>query len=206
VENCKKLSLWALKYGIAGTAIDALLKLLREIGVKVSSETLLRTPRNVPVQKKSGGDYVYLGIEAGLQKVLVDQSLDVVELMVNIDGLPIFNSKQSSAWLTQCDIANMRKVAPFVAGFVVSDKKPNNTDYLIDFATELGQLLENGVQLNEHHKASLKVHSIICDSPAKCHVKGTVQFNGFKGCDYCDIQGVHLQHRMLFLNVGTPEI
>jgi hypothetical protein len=50
MKNCQRLSVWALKHCIAGTAVTELLALLNDLGLDYfprSSETLLRTPRNV---------------------------------------------------------------------------------------------------------------------------------------------------------------
>ena len=39
-------------------------------------------------------------------------------------------------------------------------------------------------------KKSMKLHSVICNAPAKALIKGTVQFNGYFGCDKYEEKGI----------------
>ena len=59
------------------------------------------------------------------------------------------------------------------------------------------ELIHTGVQIGEH-LLTVGVHSIICDAPARAMVKGITQFNGFYGCDQCEVKGVY-QGCMLFM-------
>ena len=45
------------------------------------------------------------------------------------------------------------------------------------------------------------IRNIICDAPARALAKGTVQFNGRYGCDFCEVRG-EFDRRMLFLEKG----
>lgn len=77
----------------------------------LTAASLLKPPRHVTVDQKSGGDYAYFGLEklihASLSKLPVNckQNLKIIELHVNIDGLPLFKSSALSLWPIQCLLA-----------------------------------------------------------------------------------------------------
>ena len=101
------LRAWATNHQVKHSAIDALLKLLRstlELDVPATARTLLKTPRDVKIEQKSGGDYHYFGLQSTLKETLesyppdITQAVDTVEIGLNVDGLPIFKSSKSSLW------------------------------------------------------------------------------------------------------------
>lgn len=86
---------------------------------------------------------------------------------------------------------------PVVIGMYSGIKKPESSKmYLTDLANELSQLQEGFTF--EGKRLTLKVHSMICDAPAKSFVKVTKAFNGYYGCDKCIQSGVYLNHRMSY--------
>jgi hypothetical protein len=101
------LAQWAIENQIRQNATDALLKLLHEHGnddLPMCAKTLLKTTRTVLTCNKSGMEYAYLGIENQIvhlfnRNVYAElDSCDTVELSLNIDGIPLFNSSSSSLW------------------------------------------------------------------------------------------------------------
>lgn len=61
---------------------------------------------------------------------------------------------------------------PQVAAIFYGDSKPSSLDnYLSSTVTEIGNLIQNGIDVDER-KVHVVVHCIICDSPARATVKG----------------------------------
>ena len=197
---------WALKHNATNSSITDLLTVLRILGLNLpkDSRTLMKTPRNASskISKISGGEYTFFGVANGIKKTLEFASkpdVEKLELSFNIDGLPIFSSKKLSVWPIQATIDNIETVSskPFIVALFCGVQKPQDNEFLKDTINELDQLLDTGVD-----GKCVEVKSIICDAPARAMVKGTVQFNGRYGCDYCDIRGV-FDGSMLFLRKGN---
>lgn len=204
----EELAEWAVSCNIAHSSLTKLLKILRGHNMDVPNQasTLLQTPRKLTLKKKSGGDYYYFGLEQCIKQALLAISLNeigIIELKVSIDGLPIFKSKNQSLWPIQCSIASLPQIKPFVVALYFSDHKPHDYDFLEDFINELKHLMTAGffIESDPSRAIPVKVHCIICDAPARALVKGMVQFNGFYGCDYCDVRGEY-DGRMMFLELG----
>ena len=125
--------------------------------------------------------------------------VDSYDLSLNIDGLPVFKSRNVSVWPIQVAITNIPEISsrPFVVAVYCGGQKPQNSDFLLDTIAELKQLVNQGL-----NGKPVNIKNIICDSPARALVKGTVQFNGKYGCDFCDVKG-EWDGRMTFLCEGT---
>ena len=194
---------WACQFNVTHSALNGLLKILQshQLDVPASATTLLKTPKNQEVSKKSGGDYIYFGLAQSLQDFLSDRpnvhDLDCLELCFNIDGLPLHRSTKVAFWPILCTIFNVCAEDPIVIALFCANHKPTSLDFLTEFIEELLELIHTGVQIGEH-LLTVGVHSIICDAPARAMVKGITQFNGFYGCDQCEVKGVY-QGRMLFM-------
>ena len=99
------LAIWATKNKCQRTAVNELLQILRGQGLCLpkDSRTLLQTRREVVTSSKCGGQSIYLGIEAGITDILSRNSSLIekhtkVDLMINVDGLPLFKSSTSHFW------------------------------------------------------------------------------------------------------------
>ncbi len=200
------LAKWAVDCNIALTSVTKLLGILRnhQVDVPAQAVTLLQTPRTAEVMEKSGGDYMYFGLKKGITNTLSQlpsHELETIELSVNIDGLPVYKSKNSSLWPIQCIIANLPQSKPFIAALFYSSQKPQNLNFLTEFVEELKELMENGITVDNGCIKSVLLKCFVCDAPAKALIKGTVQFNGRYGCDYCEVRGQH-NGMMSFLEVG----
>lgn len=200
------LATWALENNISLNASGKLLKILRDHGMSVPQDarTLLKTPRSgtLNVRDKSGGSYVFFGVETCLRNALstvdVNSLSDELHIDMNIDGLPVFKSRHLSVWPIQLAVVNVEELKnkPFVVAIFCGASKPSNLDFLEETLNELQVLNLSGVDGRK-----CVIRNIICDAPARAMVKGTVQFNGRYGCDYCEVRGV-FQGRMLFLTKG----
>lgn len=75
--------------------------------------------------------------------------------------------------------------------------------FLEDFVNELFQLLHEGF-LFENKLYVIKVHSFICDTPARAYIKCTKSHNGYSSCDKCTESGEYFEHRIIFRNIIAP--
>ena len=65
--------------------------------------TLLNTLKSIEVKVKCGGEYVYFGLQKCILRNLIKISnIDKIELVVNIDGLPLFKSPSVQIWPILC--------------------------------------------------------------------------------------------------------
>lgn len=199
---------WSEETNVTNTALTSLLKVLHKHGMDVPlrAETLKKTPRGLNIERKSGGEYVYLGVEQNIRRAIADSAAPIpekIQLRVNVDGLPIFKSKQLSLWPIQCSITDFPKMQPLIVALFCANHKPQTLEFLDDFVDEMKSLMENGIYLSGRDSpVDVCIHSFVCDAPARALVKGTVQYNGFFGCDYCEERGTY-DGRMTFLQNGT---
>jgi hypothetical protein len=188
---------WVNTYEIRANSVDSLLKLLKDNGhpdLPMSSRTLLKTPRDVDLQRVSDMDYFHFGLQTMICNALRNYSDELLEatdtlvLSLNIDGLPLFKSSQCSAWPILGVICNLRPCRPFLITLTVGYGKPSNLDFIHEAITELNFLLANGLQFcGKKFKIDLKC--IVCDAPARAFVKCTKLYSGYYGCDKCTQQG-----------------
>lgn len=61
-------------------------------------------------------------------------------------------------------------------------------------------LLQNGLELSEGIICRLKIHSFVCDAPARADVKRTKHVNYRNGCDKCTVDGVYTKERRMTFN------
>ncbi|XP_071139291.1 uncharacterized protein [Mytilus edulis] len=199
-----ELAGWATSSECTRSSLDALLEILRKQGLRLpkDSRTLLKTPRSINTIKKCGGDYLYLGLETGLLKVIsenLDHFKNVHEILlsINIDGLPLFKSSGIQLWPILCSI---KKFEPFVVAVYCSDSKPTSVDeYLYDFLSEFTDLQQNGINVNEEIGVlRVKIRAFVCDAPARAFVKCTKSHNAYFACERCTIKGIWCQNRVVF--------
>jgi hypothetical protein len=187
------LSGWATRNGCTRSALNDLLFILRKQGLRVPKDarTLLQTPRRVNTIQKLGGDYLYLGIESGILKVISThleyfRSNNEVILTFNVDGVPLFKSSNVQMWPILCSVQHFE---PFVVAFYCGNSKPNSVvGYLDDFLSELKDLAEDGIRFEEKN-LKVSVSSFVCDAPARSFLKCTKGHNAYYACERCVIKG-----------------
>lgn len=83
------------------------------------------------------------------------------------------------------------------------NSKPSPLDvFLSQFVLELENLLANGF-IFENSCYNLKIHSIICDAPARAFIKCTKQHGGYSACDKCVESGEYVG-RVIYESVSAP--
>lgn len=65
------------------------------------------------------------------------------------------------------------QVQPMVVGIWAGESKPLLSEYLEPLIDELETLLTDGIRINSHH-IGIKIGQIICDTPARAFIKGTI--------------------------------
>lgn len=117
------LANWSLKHAIRRDAIDELLGILNEVNPEMKLPKHARTILKTPIEKQDiaedgfGGQYWHYGLEKGLVTCL--QNMDyspIVQLNVNIDGLPLFESSKMEFWPILFNIHGKSNVPPIVVG------------------------------------------------------------------------------------------
>ena len=109
--------------------------------------TLLHTPRDTVSLSKCGGQYLYIGIETGLNQTFSKadlKPLDLLKLTVNIDCLPLEKSSNRQLWPILGCFNNSEKV-PIICLFCGYSKPDSVSDFLFDFLEESNKLSKGGI-------------------------------------------------------------
>ena len=184
------------RHGVDGVP-DSLYKLRKEH----HSET------RVSVRELESGLFSYVGIKENLAFLLRRQtSVDTKELSldmkVNIDGLPLYNSSTTCIWPILVSFGNDKQ--PYPVALHLGKKKPVLDSYLTDFINEVQELRNSGCFVNDVH-VKLNRINFVCDAPARAHLQGILGHTAKKGCPYCDAEGQFVIDRIAFPStVGNP--
>lgn len=181
---------WCFQFKIRHNAINALMEILRHAPhsqfktLPKDARVLLKTPKKTAeIVALSGGSYYHFGLSNILEVFLLhykSMSLKITEinLLINIDGLPLFKSSPSCFWpiLLSDDISNQ----VHIVGLFYGRKKPNNAnEFLQQFVKELIPLVQRGYHSNLLNcDIKVNVKAIICDAPAKSFILNIKGHNG----------------------------
>ena len=150
VELQTELAVWSTSSMCTRDSLNQLLAILRRNRhpeLPKDSRTLLKTPRSATSYSKCGGDFFHLGIESGIKRifdsiVITNEVTQNVELIVNIDGLPLFKSSSLELWPFLCRFKGLK---PFIVSVYCGTKKPNSiNEFLKDFLMEYQLLKTEG--------------------------------------------------------------
>jgi len=199
---------WAVKHKVSAVALSDLLKILRTHScfdeLPADSRTILKTPRTVPIQPLAGGQYVHFGLESGLRKVIQSSASalhsSTIEIQFNVDGIPLAKSSSQQFWPILCCVNSIPNSRPFAVGIFFGKSKPSSSkEFLTSFVQETKKILEHGLELSSPGKSfQVRIHSIICDAPARafiCNIKG---HTGYFGCGKCVQEGSYVENRVVF--------
>ncbi len=207
------LAEWVNAYQIKHNAADRLPKILKESGhhnLPGTARSLTKTARHVPLTQKSGMDYVYFPVKEELMqqflrypKTIAD-NVTILEISLNIDGLPLFKSSNKTLWPILCGIMNVDPVAVFPVALTYGTSKPTNLEFLQDTIDDINLLLEHGLDIGER-VIPISFRFIMCDAPARALVKGTKLYSGYFGCDKCAQKGEWIG-RIIYPNTRNLEL
>ena len=143
-----------------------MLSILRQEGIDVpkDSRTLLKTPRNVEIISRDEWSYHYVGIQKSIN-LLAANSFPVIQLIINVDGLPLFKCTNLQLWPILGSIFGCSIVFPIA--YYYSNKKPENVEsFLKDFLNEASLLTSNGIVIGRQ-TLTFNLKAIVSDAPAR---------------------------------------
>lgn len=125
------------------------------------------------VTEIGGGQYWHRGIGFGLRLCFKNiTQAQSIEININIDGLPIYNSSNDQFWPILYDIQDMPHIKPMMSGLFYGKQKPSKIEeFLKPFVDDMEPILRDGLIINGH-KLTVKIRAFICDSPARAFLKG----------------------------------
>lgn len=186
-----QLSKWAITHNITHAALNDLLKILKHNHPELPNDarTLLHTPRMILLKDIEPGKYYHFGLEFclnGLLKSINYSSVSSIEILINIDGLPLSSSSSSQFYPILCSLYGGDNVGTI--GVYHGHEKPRNANqFLNDFVEEVISLGRNFVF--NGHKCHIKIKGFICDAPAKSYIKYSKGHSGYKSCTKCYTEG-----------------
>lgn len=119
--------------------------------------TLLRTPKAHNIINVYPGSYIHIGIEYMVTPILVayfDQIkfTNLIQLSINIDGLPITKNSKSTLWpilISFVNIPDLKHIFLPVGIYHGKFKKPDSIfDFLNIFKVEMNNILSYGLCIN----------------------------------------------------------
>ena len=202
---------WAVECQIPMSSLSSLLQILRPYFPTLPKDprTLLRTKTKYDIVELGGGLYYHFGIESGILSRFVVHPEFVLDDMcvfvqVNIDGLPLFKSSNHQFWPILCRIEQLPDTEPFVVGLYSGKSKPSDVEeYLRAFKNEVNHLTTDGFE-HKGMRYTVKVSSVICDTPARAFVKKVKSHTGYYGCDKCNQSGEWLGKLIFPETNATP--
>ena len=211
------LATWCQAFNVGRNALAMLLQLLNFFfgghGIPLDPRTVMKTPRESTKTKQiAGGEYYHFGIAESVSHVLGINNVkvelgDCVNLHINVDGLPVAHSKNTTLWPI-LGIIKLREFCsrPFCIAVFCGDCKPTSANqYLEEFANEYCDLKHSGMTVNGV-KVDLNLDAVICDAPARAFVKCTKQYGGYGACDRCDIYGSRADWKQVVTKSGKTRI
>jgi len=210
------LTEWAVSERISLSSTGKLLQVLRMLPslhnvLPTDPRTLLKTPRTLCVKQMSSGLFYYLGIANSLSTLLIKHRIKIhanqdIDLAVNIDGLPISKSTNSTFWPILCSVKSVPalKGKVFLVALFHGCEKPDPHELLSNFVNECIDLSYNGITINSI-RCNFKVSMLICDTPAKSLVLATKGHSGYYSCPKCTIAGDMYHHVMCFIETDCTK-
>lgn len=195
------LTEWSLTNHITHTALSALLQELKShqcfSKLPMDARTLLNTPLQYIVKTIEPGEYIHFGLCNGIKESILENKTltsTIIEVAINIDGLPLSKSSTDSFWPILGSIVPYGKV--FIIGVYYGKEKPKNVnEFLHDFVSETIELYTNGIEIN-NSQYLFKIKYFVCDAPAKSYILQCRGHTGYYSCTKCTVEGVFKQNRM----------
>lgn len=196
--------------------VTSLLKRLKDVGyseLPASGATLMgfsHAVRSCPMISKSNkiGDYIYLGIQNGLEKCILPDVFNEreIQVLVHIDGMTIYSDTDCALWPILIKLYHKDYTcSPFVAALYYGPSKPKDVElYLGDFVEEARNLTMNGVTIQGRSYA-FKIAGIIGDGPARAYIKCVKGPTGYYACERCTVPGETVHNRRIYPDMNASE-
>lgn len=184
IELPKELASWANESKTKADSLTGLLKILQRYGypdLPADSRTLLETPRQVStlIRDVPPGQYIHIGIEAGVLYTLRQNGVDVnglkfIIIDYDMDGVQVSESTTQVFWPIWCRIRIPYIGKPFLSGLFYSNTgAPKDANlYTRDFVNEFKDLILNGLKVNNKTTISIRAGRFMGDTPGRCDMIG----------------------------------
>lgn len=212
----EKLASWATACNVPQAHVDKLLRILISVApdtnfrdLPSTCKTLLDTPISTPVVEMPPGKYYHFGLEKGIKNMLRKLKILnwfglVIQIIVNVDGLPIAKSSGSQLWPILGKIKNLAQSKPFIIGLYHGNSKPSDSNaYLSAFVEELLLLIANGVEW-AGNILTVELFCFVCDAPAKACMTCIKLHSGYFSCSKCCAEG-EWHGRVVFHETDVPK-
>lgn len=198
------LSHWAITNGTKMGALSELLQILKKIPqleyLPGDARSLLKTPRQIKLKTVDPGYYFHFGLEECIIKLLDKNNAkllcDTVEVIVNIDGLPI--SKSSGSQLYPILVSLFDDTNVEIVGIYHGLEKPINANRLLEHFVQDAIALTNNGFLYKNKTFNFKIKAFVCDAPAKSYITFVKGHTGYSSCTKCYQTGMYAKNRICF--------
>lgn len=206
-----ELAFWVIEENISLKSTHSLLKLLRKHDcfrniLPIDPRTLLQTPRYTELKEDESGSYWHRGLYKGIRQILLANNhlfstTDRLDIMINIDGLPISNSSGNQLWPILGCLFGTKFV--FIIGIYHSlINKPLDVHFFLDsFVKETCELYESGFYLNGK-MFKLTIKGLSADAPAKALTLNIKYHTGYHSCTKCFAEGEFIEKRLCFPDIS----
>ena len=142
------------------------------------------------------GEYTIFDVRNTIEKIVITNNYTDkrINLMVNIDGLPLFKSSSLRLWPILIRISSFK---PVPVALYCGYKKPDMGEYLVEFVDEMEKLLSEPLVVNGS-SYEFSIYIFNCDAPARALLKGIVQNTGYYACKRCKIKGTSIKSRIVY--------
>lgn len=202
-----KLASWAIKYNPSREAVNSLLLILKHDHPYLPRDkrTLCGTPRHSTVISMDNGQYLHIGLRRALSQFISRFSNhkfnNIIQIDVNIDGVPISKSSSSSLWPILINVVGFDEV--ICIGTYYGVGKPENVNnYMEMFVDEFISINRNGLVV-EGQIYKLVIRAIVADAPARAFLMNIHTHSGYSSCHKCCIRGKYVLNRLTFPNTNN---
>lgn len=211
INICDKLRSWVVAHNVTRRCVNSILCIMKDEGLNVPLDVrcLMKTPKLHEIKNISDGSYVHLGISKMLIPLLTKYNINlqsnVLEIGLNIDGLPLSKSSKSQCWPILISILNVKELYNIVIpiGVFHGLKKPKCIqEFLNPFISDILGVMSSGLLVNGKN-FKLEIKNIVCDAPAKSFILNVKSHNAYFGCNSCIIEGTFIENRVAFLGVDV---
>lgn len=152
-----------------------------DISLPSDARTLLSTPRTTNIRKVHPGKYSHFGLAEAIGELCKNiEVIERIELLVNIDGLPISKSSGSQVYPILCALHGYPEIA--VVGIYHNYAKPDCANELLkDFVKDIIEMSEHGF-FWDGAIIPFEIKGLICDAPAKSFIMFTKGHTGYYSC------------------------
>lgn len=216
INSTSKLQGWTIRNRITHVALNELMAYIKPKYPELprDARTLLDTIRKVHTDNVEPGQYYHFGISYCVKKLIGAsqysfQTSQIIEIIVNIDGLSLSKSSGSQVYPILCSLVDNYSNVGVIGIYHGYEKPADVNKFLQSFVIEAQDLITHGITVNGIIYP-FKIKAFICDVPAQSFIKCTKGHSGYYSCTKCETKGEYHLNRVCFpyleiFNVRTDE-